>query len=228
MECVVLQHKNNRKLIGLLGSILILSTACTPITQNEADTNLPPESVKAPAEEIASQVDENANKPEEENQADSNKSEITPPLKGIIPTRIQIPAINVDANVKPYGLDESGAMAVPEDGETVAWFEPGTKPGAKGNAVLAAHVDDYTGPAIFFYLKDLEVGDEIIVEDGDQTLTFVVTGKEAYPYNEAPIRTIFGPANNQQLNLITCTGLYDRKTNNHQERLVIYSQLKET
>lgn len=228
MECVALQHKNNRKLIGLLGSLLIFSTACTPITQNEADTNLPPETVKAPAEEIASQVDENDTKPDEENKADSNKSEMTSPPKGIIPTRLTIPAINVDANVKPYGLDESGAMAVPEDGETVAWFEPGTKPGAKGNAVLAAHVDDYTGPAIFFYLKDLDIGDEVIVEDGDQTLTFVVTGKEAYPYNQAPIRTIFGPTNNQQLNLITCTGLYDRKTNNHQERLVIYTELKET
>jgi len=211
-----------------LGSLLIFSTACTPISQNEAETNLPPESVKAPAEEIASQVNENANKPEEENQADSNSSKITPPLKGIIPTRIQIPSIKVDAIVKPYGLDESGAMAVPEDGETVAWFEPGTKPGAKGNAVLAAHVDDYKGPAIFFNLKDLEIGDEVIIDDGDQTLTFVVKGKEAYPYNEAPIRTIFGPANNQQLNLITCTGLYDRKTNNHQERLVIYTELKET
>lgn len=211
-----------------MGSLLLFSTACAPILQNEAETNLPPESVKAPAEEIASQVNENANKPEEENQADSNSSKITPPLKGIIPTRIQIPSIKVDAIVKPYGLDESGAMAVPEDGETVAWFEPGTKPGAKGNAVLAAHVDDYKGPAIFFNLKDLEIGDEVIIDDGDQTLTFVVKGKEAYPYNEAPIRTIFGPANNQQLNLITCTGLYDRKTNNHQERLVIYTELKET
>ncbi|WP_226683116.1 class F sortase [Sutcliffiella horikoshii] len=223
-----MRHKNNKKLLGLLGGLLIFSTACSPITMNEADTNLPPETVNAPEEEIASQVDENNTKSDEENQADSNKSEMTPPPKGIIPTRLTIPAINVDASVKPYGLDESGAMAVPEDGETVAWFEPGTKPGAKGNAVLAAHVDDYTGPAIFFYLKDLEIGDEVIVEDGDQTLTFVVTGKEAYPYDQAPIRTIFGPTNNQQLNLITCTGLYDRKTNNHQERLVIYTELKET
>ena len=212
-----MRHKNKSKLLVLLGFVLSLSTACTPVIQNEANTNLPPESVKAPAEEIASQVNENAKKPE-----------ATTFQKGITPTRITIPAINVDASVMPYGLDESGAMAVPEDGETVAWFEPGTKPGAKGNAVLAAHVDDYTGPAVFFYLKDLEIGDEIIVEDGEQTLTFVVTKKEAYPYNEAPIRTIFGPSNNQQLNLITCTGLYDRKTNNHQERLVIYSELKET
>ncbi|KPB06225.1 hypothetical protein AAV98_04275 [Bacillus sp. CHD6a] len=221
-------HKNNSRLIGLLGSILVFSTACTSFSQNEADPNLPPESVKAPAEEIASQVDEKPITLDKEKQTEPSKSEVSTPPKGIDPTRLTIPAINVDAKVKPYGLDESGAMAVPEDGETVAWFEPGTKPGAKGNAVLAAHVDDYTGPAIFFYLKDLEIGDEIIVEDGEQTLTFVVKGKEAYPYDQAPIRTIFGPTNKQQLNLITCTGLYDRKTNNHQERLVVYTELKET
>lgn len=132
----------------------------------------------------------------------------------------------MDAKVEPFGLDSSGAMEVPEDGETVAWFEPGTKPGSNGNAVFAAHVDDYTGPAVFFDLKELNPGDEVHVNDGERTLTFVVTHKEAYPYNEAPLRKIYGPSNKQRLNLITCTGLYDRKTNNHEQRLVVYTELK--
>ncbi len=226
MECFALRFKNNSKLLGLVGGILLLSTACTTNVQEEATNHLPAESIHAPAEEIASQTETSELSEENEQLAESTDS--SPAFTAIIPTRVTIPAISVDAEVKPHGLDEKGAMAVPEDGETVAWFEPGTKPGARGNAVLAAHVDDYTGPAIFFDLKDLKVGDEIHVEDGEETLTFVVTRKEAYPYNEAPIRSIFGPTNNRQLNLITCTGLYDRKTNNHQERLVIYSELKET
>ncbi|WP_237665495.1 class F sortase [Sutcliffiella horikoshii] len=219
-----MRHKNNSRLLAILGSLLVILTACTPNIQEVATNNLPPESTNAPAEEIASFT--------EESKPSVNKSDAEPeksPVTDITPTRLTIPAISVDAEVKPYGLNEdTGAMAVPEDGETVAWFEPGTKPGARGNAVLAAHVDDYTGPAIFFDLKELEVGDEIHVEDGEETLTFVVTRKEAYPYDAAPIRSIFGPTSNRQLNLITCTGLYDRKTNNHQERLVIYSELKET
>lgn len=224
MECVALRHKNNSRLLAILGSLFLILTACTPHVQEEATNNLPPESINAPAEETASFTEE-SKPPENKSDAEQVKSIVT----AITPTRLTIPAISVDAEVKPYGLDEdTGAMAVPEDGETVAWFEPGTKPGARGNAVLAAHVDDYTGPAIFFDLKELEVGDEIHVEDGEETLTFVVTRKEAYPYDAAPIRSIFGPTSNRQLNLITCTGLYDRKTNNHQERLVIYSELKET
>lgn len=230
MECAALQHKNNSKLLILLGSLLLFFTACTPFVQEEATNNLPPESTNAPAEEIASYTEENeaqGNAPEED-RADNPKSE-RKTNTAITPTRLTIPAISVDAVIEPFAIDEdTGAMAVPEDGETVAWFELGTKPGGYGNAVLAAHVDDFTGPAVFFDLKDLEVGDEILVDDGKETLIFVVKKKESYPYDAAPIRSIFGPANNKQLNLITCTGLYDRKTNNHEERLVIYSELKET
>lgn len=209
--------------------ILIVSTACTPLVQEEVKETLPPESNDVPAEETASFTEEIKETETKINSVSAGTKTEASPVTGITPSRLSIPAISVDAEVKPFGLDkESGAMAVPEDGETVAWFEPGTKPGAHGNAVLAAHVDDYTGPAVFFDLKDLEVGDEIIVEGSNETLTFVVTKKESYPYDSAPIRSIFGPTNNKQLNLITCTGLYDRSTNNHQERLVIYSELKET
>ncbi|WP_417897912.1 sortase [Bacillus haimaensis] len=147
----------------------------------------------------------------------------------VIPIQLRIPAINVDAPIKPQGLSENGEMEVPEDGETIGWYEPGTKPGGMGNAVLVGHVDDYTGPAIFFNLKQLEVGDEILVEgENGETLTFVVKDKQAYPYDLAPIRQIFGPSNKKQLNLITCTGLYNRSTQNHEERLVVYTELKDS
>jgi sortase (surface protein transpeptidase) len=55
-----------------------------------------------------------------------------------------------------------------------------------------------------------------------------VNEKGSYLFDGAPIRKIFGSTNKKQLNLITCTGLYNRETNNHKERLVIYSELKET
>ncbi|QKS70108.1 sortase [Paenalkalicoccus suaedae] len=168
-----------------------------------------------------------------ENDSSSNVVEAEPirsvlggTSRGITPTKIEIPAINVDAVVDGVGLEPDGAMSVPDDGDTVGWFNRGAKPGAQGNSVLAGHVDDLTGPAIFFDLKDLEAGDEIIItgENGD-VLTFQVMGKESYPYDDAPIDLVFGGTSSRNLNLITCTGEFDRNVGTHRERLVVFTEL---
>ncbi|WP_181186134.1 class F sortase [Alkalicoccus urumqiensis] len=147
---------------------------------------------------------------------------------GIIPVTLSIPAIDVEGPVLPVGLEEDGAMEVPETGDDIGWFERGVKPGAQGNAVLAGHVDDLTGPAIFFDLEKLEAGDEITVTSADgESLTFVVTHKEAYPYQDAPIDEVFGATSSRRLNLITCTGEFDRDAGTHRERLVVFTELKQ-
>lgn len=148
--------------------------------------------------------------------------------EGIVPTRIQVPSIDVDAAIENVGVLENGQMGVPEDDSKVGWFEPGTKPGNKGNSVLAGHVDNYKGPAVFFYLKDLKKGDEIIVTDKDgKKKTYVVQKLESYPMDNSPIEKIFGSTDEKRLNLITCTGTFVRDKGGHQDRLVVYSKLKE-
>ncbi len=52
-------------------------------------------------------------------------------------------------------------MGVPDNGHDVAWFKLGARPGEEGNAVIAGHVDDQKGPAIFYHLDKLTKGDEI-------------------------------------------------------------------
>lgn len=148
---------------------------------------------------------------------------------GITPQRIEIPSIKVDASIEKVGRLENGQMGVPEGFDTVGWFEPGIKPGAPGNAVMAGHVDSKTGPAVFYKLEDLTKGDEIIVMDKEgNTLTFEVTGKESYKRKNAPVDKIFDFAYTSKLNLITCVGNFNKKEGTHEERLVVYTELKET
>ncbi|UOQ45381.1 sortase [Halobacillus salinarum] len=147
---------------------------------------------------------------------------------GIVPAHIKIPAIDVDTNVHKVGILDNGQMGVPDDTVNVGWFEPGTKPGSTGNAVIAGHVDSYEGPAVFFYLKNLKKGDEVHVTGKEgKKLTYVVKALESYPYDNAPIKDIFGHTDKKRLNLITCTGTFDHDTDNHLERLVVFTELKE-
>ncbi|WP_158541108.1 class F sortase [Sporosarcina sp. BI001-red] len=147
--------------------------------------------------------------------------------KGIIPVTLEIPAIGVKTDIENVGELENGQMGVPDGVDNVGWFEPGTLPGNSGSSVMAGHIDSLTGPAVFYKLDRLKKGDEVVVrgEDG-KSLTFIVTRTEKYPRKDAPIEEIFGFSYGSRLNLITCTGEFNRKAKTHEERLVVYTELK--
>jgi LPXTG-site transpeptidase (sortase) family protein len=143
---------------------------------------------------------------------------------GIIPVRLYIPSLDLHATVEPVGVS-NGRMEVPRSTEKVGYLSNGVLPGSVGNAVMDGHVDNYKGPAVFFRLKKLKNGDTIIVKnEKGYAITFVVDSVKIYKVNEAPIKKIFGPANEPRLNLITCTGKYSRKKREHEARLVIFTK----
>ncbi|MFI8576155.1 class F sortase [Rossellomorea aquimaris] len=147
---------------------------------------------------------------------------------GIVPTTIEIPAIDLSAPVEAVGLKENGEMAVTESFEKTGWYEGGYKPGEPGNAVIGGHVDSRNGPAIFYNLNKLTKGDEIIIEskEGEKRI-FIVTDMKEYPWDDAPLQSIFGYSHASTLNLITCTGDFDRSSRNYSKRLVVYTELKQ-
>lgn len=146
---------------------------------------------------------------------------------GIIPVSIEIPAIQVKASVVNVGKRLNGQMDVPKNDKDIGWYEPGIMPGQTGNAVMAGHVDNKTGPAIFFNLKNVKPGNEIIIEnDKKEKVIFIVEKLKSYDYEEAPLEEIFGYSDTENLNLITCTGTFNRKIKTHEERLVVYTKMK--
>lgn len=55
----------------------------------------------------------------------------------------------------------------------------------------------------------------------------MVQSKRSYERNSAPINEVFGSSDEKKLKLITCTGRLDRSEGIHEERLVVYTKLKE-
>nr|WP_272495822.1 class F sortase [Bacillus pinisoli] len=141
--------------------------------------------------------------------------------KGITPTGLSIPSINLTTNVISVGLLSDGSMEVPKNVMEVGWYKLGAKPGQAGNVVLAGHVDDYLGPGIFINLHEVSISDEIIITGEDQTVTYRVVKIEKYPYNDGPIEEVFGFTSEKRLHLITCTGVYNPFKRTHEERLVV-------
>ncbi len=154
----------------------------------------------------------------------------TPKSPGaVVPARLRIPNLGIDTQVEQVGVTKDGAMAVPNSFFTVGWYKLGAKPGEIGNAVVAGHYDNPKGPSIFWDLKKLQPGNKIFISDNSgKELTFEVYNSEYYPYDNAPLEKIFGGAKDIQLNLITCGGVFDTKSRNYNERLVVYTRLVQT
>lgn len=144
----------------------------------------------------------------------------------IKPNQVWVPSVGIKAPVQPVGLLENGQMEAPVSSKVAGVFVDGILPGQKGNAILAGHVDNYTGPAVFYPLKKIKPGEPVVLSDKEGNyLVFKVVAVESYPTAEAPIEKIFGDTDMEQLNLITCTGKYNRAKGEHEKRLVVYTRL---
>ena len=145
-----------------------------------------------------------------------------------IPRLLQIPRLGINANIQSVGMDPQGRMDVPTTWTDVGWYQLGYRPGEKGSAVMDGHLDDTSGaPAVFWYIKDLQPGDQILVTDNNNTTyTFVVSDTTSYPFDGAPMQQIFNTTDQPRLNLITCDGSWNRATHNYSNRTVVYSVLQ--
>lgn len=142
------------------------------------------------------------------------------------PVGLRIDAIDVQAPVLPYGVDQATRqMAVPDNVTEVAWYEFGPTPGAAGSAVLAAHVDLFgQGPGVFFELGRLDVDDVVHVdfEDGSDR-AFRVIARTQYDKDELPTDVIFAKQGPAVLTLITCGGDFSRSDRSYDSNVVVYA-----
>jgi hypothetical protein len=89
-----------------------------------------------------------------------------PVSQHVIPTRVLIPAIGVDSTLEPLQTKD-GVLQPPTNPLRAGWWTGGPIPGDPGAAVIAGHLDSYTGPAVFIYLSELHAGDLIDVSRSD-------------------------------------------------------------
>ena len=164
---------------------------------------------------------------------DSNSKDLNPatPIlaslekEKIIPLRIKIPSIGVDAPIKPVGLTRQNSMEAPDKPMETAWFKLGASPGQKGSSVIAGHRGWRVGPAIFDNLYKIKIDDKVYVEDEHgETRAFVVRKMQVYEANEL-VPEVWNKIDAAYLNLITCSGKWNILTGTSDKRLVVFTEL---
>ncbi|MFF8091931.1 class F sortase [Streptomyces sp. NPDC016675] len=157
----------------------------------------------------------------------AGRTPAAPALPPSPPDRVRIPAIDVDAPLTGLGLTPSGSLDVPpaERKNLAGWYEAGTTPGERGTAILAGHVDNAEGPAVFYRLGALERGATIEVDRRDgRVAVFTVDAVEVYAAEDFPDEKVYGAARRPELRVITCGGGWSRGTG-YQGNVVVFAHL---
>nr|WP_218007902.1 class F sortase [Herbidospora sakaeratensis] len=141
------------------------------------------------------------------------------------PTRVRIPAIKVNSAIIPLKLDKKGKLIAPKRFDVAGWHKSGPEPGEKGVAVIAAHVDSKSGPAVFYRLRELRAGHKITVNRADgSSVTFTVYRVARYPKNNVPNKLVYASGGGAQLRLITCGGTFDRSRRSYRDNIVVFAR----
>lgn len=149
-------------------------------------------------------------------------------LRASPPVRIEIPRIGVRAAVMSLGLNADHTLEVPplSRAQDAGWYRLGAAPGAVGAAVIAGHVDTTRGPAVFFRLGALRAGDVVRVNRRDgTTATFRVDSVEMVAKSAFPTEKVYGHVGYAALRLITCGGVFDRRSGHYDDNVIVYGHL---
>jgi hypothetical protein len=142
------------------------------------------------------------------------------------PIQLSIPSLDLSVPLSSLGLNANGTVSVPTDIFEPGWYRLGATPGQLGTSVILGHVDSYRGPAVFFKLRDLVVGDRVNVGLADGlTARFKVIGTATYLKAHFPAHLVYGPRSYGALQLITCGGVFDNGTGHYLSNVVVYTAL---
>jgi hypothetical protein len=175
----------------------------------------PPAAAPAPTERPATPVD-----PAPEAEVVTERS---------VPLAVRIGTISVDAPIVAVGLEDDGAMEIPERVAEIGWYDPdglGVVPGTTGTAVLAGHVYSRSqGRGALYDLRDLRVGATIEIDLADGTTQrWLITDVIQYPKDVLPLTEIFTWAGPSRLAVITCGGEFDRTARSYTDNIVVYAE----
>ena len=144
------------------------------------------------------------------------------------PVSLAIPSIGVNTKgIVDLTLDKNGKLQAPTDFAKAGWYAAGPTPGEFGPAVVGAHVDSKSGPAVFYRLGSLKKGATVsVVRKDGSTARFVVDRVERYSKANFPTATVYGDTKGRaELRLITCGGAFDQSTGHYVDNIVAFAHL---
>ncbi|AOR37463.1 class F sortase [Streptomyces fodineus] len=152
------------------------------------------------------------------------------PLPRSRPTSFRIPSLGIDAPITALRLDGERQLETPPvtRSKLVGWYEGGPTPGESGTAIAVGHRDTTTGPAVFAGLAQVKPCKLIEVRRADgHTALYTVDRMKVYDKATFPDKEVYAPTPRPELRVLTCGGLYSRRTG-YTSNVVVFAHLTAT
>ncbi|MFI7414184.1 class F sortase [Streptomyces sp. NPDC049627] len=163
----------------------------------------------------------------------AHSAEPTPPPRPLPrsrPTSVRIPSLGIDAPITGIGLTGEGELETPpvDDPKIIGWYRNGPTPGEPGAAIAVGHRDTRIGPAVFAGLASVKRGKKIEARRADgRTAVYTVDRVKVFDKANFPDKEVYGPTRRPELRVITCGGLFDRRTG-YTSNVVVFAHLTAT
>ncbi len=153
-------------------------------------------------------------------------SAVVAPMAKSAPVRVQIPAVGIDSSLVSLGLLPDGTMQTPRTGFPAGWYTGAPTPGQRGPAIIAGHVDWAGRPGVFYNLRALRAGDQVIVARTDgKAAIFQVRRVAEFAKAAFPTGAVYGDLDHAGLRLITCGGSFDAQAQSYRDDIVAFADL---
>lgn len=144
------------------------------------------------------------------------------------PRMIEAASIGLKGCIQRVGVDQHNAIAVPDNIYLAGWYTKSPTPGELGVSIIDGHVLGRYNDAIFAELHKLQAGDIVRIQFGDLSWReFQVMSTASYTVEEV-MPHLLQQHTERQLNLITCSGTYNRQADTYDRRLVVRTSLINT
>lgn len=204
-------------LLLLIAAAVLISIAGRQLLNRHSattGTSPPPDSSRVITEDITEPDESKVNNDEYQVPADQ-------------PRLITVPKINAIGPIQKVGNTKENAIAAPSNIHFAGWYVSSVKPGDAGLSIIDGHVSGKYVDGIFKQLKEVKPGDQIVIEYGDASRRiFEAVEIKTIPEAESAEFLLTKRDDiEQQLNLITCGGTFDRNTQKYTDRVVVVTKM---
>ncbi|MCS5723549.1 class F sortase [Herbiconiux sp. CPCC 203407] len=140
------------------------------------------------------------------------------------PVRVEVPSLGIDISIAAESVDDTGALALPENPDVASWYRWGPSPwNPEGATVIASHVDSLEyGLGQFARLPDATAGTRISVTAADgRVADFEVQHVDLAEKDGIDWGQVFDREGPARLVLITCGGEFDYDTGHYRSNVIV-------
>jgi sortase (surface protein transpeptidase) len=152
------------------------------------------------------------------------------PLPRSPATRLRVPSLGIDAPIVAVKVGAGQQLETPplDKPKLVGWYQDGASPGEAGTAIAVGHRDTRTGAAVFAALAQVRPGRTIEARRLDgRTAVYTVDRVRVFDKARFPDKEVYGPSKRPELRVLTCGGLFSRRTG-YTSNVVVFAHLSAT